>query len=270
MSVNKLIKKRTVPDIIALKENKQKIVVLTAYDAITAKLIDQSSTDITLIGDSLNMVFAGEGSTITANMKQMLYHTKIVSTATKRALVVADMPFLSYQTSKKVALKNAGRFIKAGAEAVKIEGGKHNIKLVKALTEIGIPVMGHLGLTPQSINSFGGFSLQATTEESQNVLLESALELEKAGCFSIVLEKIPAELAKNVSEKLSIPTIGIGAGKNCDGQVLVTDDLLGLFDEFKPKFVRRYNNLAEQIRKNIEDFGNDVRNQSFPGEKESY
>jgi 3-methyl-2-oxobutanoate hydroxymethyltransferase len=270
MSVNKIVKKITVPYIKGLKEKKQSIVVLTAYDAITARLIDQSSSDIILIGDSLNMVFAGENSTVNANMSQMLYHTRIVSKASKRALIVADMPFLSYQISQKLAIKNAGKFIQAGAEAVKIEGGKQNIKLVKKLTEIGIPVMGHLGLTPQSIHNFGGFALQATENSEQEELLEAAKNLEKAGCFSIVLEKIPADFAKRISESLRIPTIGIGAGVHCDGQVLVTEDLLGLFDEFQPKFVRRYNNLAEQIRKNLNDFTQDVRNKTFPNESESY
>ncbi|MCB0280786.1 MAG: 3-methyl-2-oxobutanoate hydroxymethyltransferase, partial [Calditrichaeota bacterium] len=253
------IKQVSAQQIIRFKAEGKKITVLTAYDFITARILDEAGVDIVLIGDSLNMVFAGKENTLSATVDQMLYHSKIVASAVKRSLVVTDMPFLSFQVSTSEAIKNAGKFIaEAGVQAVKIEGGRRNKKLIRKLVDIGIPVMGHLGLTPQSIQQFGSYELRAKQEAESKQLMDDAKILEDAGCFSIVLEKIPAALAKDVSESLTIPTIGIGAGLHCDGQVLVTQDILGLFDLFKPKFVRRYNNMADQMRKNVADFIADI------------
>lgn len=271
MSIHKEYKRITVPVLKEMKANGEKISALTAYDYSTAKILDSSGIDFILIGDSLAMVFAGEESTIPSTMEQMLYHSKIVSKAVSRSFVVGDMPFMSYQVSIPEALRNAGRFLQeSGVNAVKIEGGKRNIELINRLTEIGIPVVGHIGLTPQSIEQFGSYKLRAKESSEANILLEDAIALEKAGCCSIVLEKVPSKLATKISQSISIPTIGIGAGNGCDGQILVTNDMLGLFDDFKPKFVRRYNNLAEQMRKNISDFNSDVKNSSFPNESESF
>ena len=271
MSIHKEYTKVTVPALKEMKTNGEKITSLTAYDYTTAKLLDQAGIDIILVGDSLSMVFAGEESTIPATMDQMIYHTTIVSKAVSRAMVVGDMPFMSYQGSTDKAIENAGRFLKESrANAVKIEGGKRNISLIEKLVGMGIPVMGHLGLTPQSIEQFGSYKLKAKENEEAEQLKEDAMALQDAGCFSIVLEKIPSDLAKHVSESIDIPTIGIGAGVDCDGQVLVTNDMLGLFDEFKPKFVRRYNSLAEQMRENFKSYVADVKSSEFPNTKESF
>jgi 3-methyl-2-oxobutanoate hydroxymethyltransferase len=271
MSVHKEYKKITAPVLKEMKANGEKIACLTAYDYSMAGLLDQSEIDLILIGDSLAMVVAGEESTIPATMDQMVYHSKIVAKAVKRAMVIADMPFMSYQIDKKEAIRNAGRFMQeSGVNGVKIEGAGRNIELITELSEMGIPVMGHLGLTPQSIEKFGSYKLQAKNNEEAEKLIQDAKDLEKTGVFSIVLEKIPSDLAKKVSEAISVPTIGIGAGVDCDGQILVTNDMLGLFDAFKPKFVRRYNNLADQIRENLKSYSNDVKSNSFPNESESF
>ncbi|MFH0931631.1 MAG: 3-methyl-2-oxobutanoate hydroxymethyltransferase, partial [Candidatus Zixiibacteriota bacterium] len=236
--------KVTVKTFQKMKQRGEKIAILTAYDFFTAKILDELGIDSILVGDSANMVFYGAKNTLSITLEQMLYHTKAVSSAVKRALVIGDMPFLSYQTSISGAILNAGRFLKeGGAEGVKIEGGLEMIETVKRLIEVGIPVMGHIGMTPQSTGKFGGYSVQGKNEKGAQYLLESAKALEEVGCFSIVLECIPRELAEKITSSLKIPTIGIGAGLDCDGQVLVVNDILGLYEEFKPKFVRRYAEL---------------------------
>ncbi len=271
MSQEKETKKVTVPEIMAYKRRGEKISALTAYDFLMAEMLDEAGIDLILIGDSLSMVFAGYPNTLPIGMEEMLYHTRIVSRAVKRALVVADMPFLSYQPSLRDGIYNAGRFLKeAGAEAVKIEGGEPVIELVGKLVDFGIPVLGHLGLIPQSIHKFGSYNLQGKQPEAAEKLKKEAKMLEEAGAFAIVLEKIPAGLAKEITESLRIPTIGIGAGPHCDGQILVSQDMLGLFDKFKPRFVRRYANLADQVRKAFRAYVQDVKSQNFPQQNESF
>ncbi|HEX9917287.1 MAG TPA: 3-methyl-2-oxobutanoate hydroxymethyltransferase [candidate division Zixibacteria bacterium] len=263
--------KVTVKSFIQMKKEGEKIAVLTAYDFFTAKILDEIGMDSILVGDSANMVFYGAKTTLSITMEQMIYHTKAVSSATKRALVIGDMPFLSYQTSVSEAVHNAGLFLKeGGAEAVKIEGGLEMIDTIKKIIDAGIPVMGHIGLVPQSIHRFGGYHTQGKDQKTRKYLLESAKSLEQTGCFSMVLEAIPIELAKEITQSISIPTIGIGAGVSCDGQVLVINDLLGLFDEFKPKFVRRYAHLSDEIRKACGEYLKDVKAGGFPSTEESY
>ncbi len=264
-------KKLTVPDIVGMKASKEKIAVLTAYDYMFASLLDQAGLDIILIGDSGAMVFAGNETTLPMTMDEILYHCKAVCRGVNHALLVADMPFLSYQVSIEEAIRNAGRFLKeTTVDAVKIEGGEEIAVTINRLVSIGIPVMGHLGLTPQHIKKFGSYSVQGRSAEQANRLLNDARALQDAGVFSIVLEKIPISLAKQVSEHLKIPTIGIGAGPFCDGQVLVTPDMLGLFEKFKPKFVRKYSNLAEIIKKAGIQYLNDVKENRFPAAEESF
>ncbi|MCJ7578803.1 MAG: 3-methyl-2-oxobutanoate hydroxymethyltransferase [candidate division Zixibacteria bacterium] len=265
------IEKVTVRSFAKMKEKGEKIAVLTAYDFFTARILDQIGMDAILVGDSVNMVFYGSPTTLSINMDQMIYHTKAVSSAVKRALVIADMPFLSYQTNTSDAILNAGRFLKeGGAQAVKIEGGREMAETVKKIIEVGIPVMGHIGLTPQSIHKLGGYAVRGKTEEDRKYLMESAKILEGVGCFSLLLESVPKELAETISKSLKIPTIGIGAGTGCDGQVLVINDILGLFEDFKPKFVRRYAELGKEIRKACLNYLNDVKSGRFPSEEESY
>jgi len=271
MSTNKPVKKITVPTILDMKKAGRKIAVLTAYDCLMAQMQDEAGIDIILVGDSVGMVLAGFESTLPVTMDIMLYHVASVRRGTINALVVADMPFLSYQASVSEAITNAGRFLKeAGAEAVKIEGGRHNADAIRRMVDTGIPVMGHLGLTPQSINRYGTYHLVGKDQSAADILLEDAHLLEEAGVFSIVLEKIPAGLAKNITESISIPTIGIGAGKHCDGQVLVAHDMLGIFDKFKPKFVRRYAELAENMRTAFRQYVDDIKSVNFPDDNESY
>ncbi len=261
----------TVKSFAKMKEKGERIAVLTAYDFFTARILDQIGIDSILVGDSVNMVFYGSPTTLSINMDQMIYHTKAVSSAVKRALVIADMPFLSYQTNPSDAIQNAGRFLKeGGAHAVKIEGGSEMAETVKRIIEVGIPVMGHIGLTPQSIHKLGGFTVRGKTEEDRKYLMESAKILEEVGCFSLLLESVPKELAENISKSLKIPTIGIGAGAGCDGQVLVINDILGLFEDFQPKFVRRYAELGKEIKKACKNYLNDVKSGKFPSEEESY
>ena len=268
--VNKL-NKVTAPSLKEMKERGEKIVSLTAYDYLFASILDEAGIDVILVGDSAAMVFAGYETTIPITMEEMLYHVKAVSRGVKRALIVADMPFLSYQTDPAKAVENAGRFLKeANAQTVKVEGGRHIAETIRAMVHVGIPVMGHLGLTPQSINHFGGYRLLgAETTEAQS-LMEDAMILEQAGVYSLVLEKTPADLAKEITERVSVPTIGIGAGKHCDGQVLVTHDMIGLFEKFRPKFVRRYTELGAEIRRACTRFKEDVKEGTFPSSKESY
>lgn len=267
----KSTKKVTAPLLREMKTRGEKIVALTAYDCTLASLLDEAGVDLVLVGDSGAMVFAGHDTTLPITVDEMLYHVKAVRRGVQRALLVADMPFLSYQVSREEAIQNAGRFLKeAGAEAVKVEGGQHVTETIHYMVQCGIPVMGHLGLTPQSIHEFGGYKVRATSQGDAQRLVEDALALEQAGVFSIVLEKIPADLAQEVTDRLAVPTIGIGAGKHCDGQVLVTLDMLGLFEKFKPKFVRRYAELGAEIRKACLRYAADVREGKFPNSDESY
>jgi len=271
MSANQSIQKITVPAIKKMKADGQKIAVLTAYDFLMAEMQDSAGMDIILVGDSAGMVLAGFDSTLPVTMDMMLYHVAAVKRGTKKALIVADMPFLSYQTRASDAVLNAGRFLKeAGAEAVKLEGGKEIALTVEKIVGAGIPVMGHLGLTPQSINEFGGYKLVGSDPDAAKKLVDDALILQEAGAFSIVLEKIPSEVAHNITDSLAIPTIGIGAGKYCDGQVLVAHDMLGIFDKFKPKFVRRYAELGDTMRDAFREYINDVKSSNFPTDDESY
>jgi len=263
--------KITVRGFAKFKQRKEKIAILTAYDFFTARILDQIEMDAILVGDSVNMVFYGSPNTLSISMDQMIYHTKAVTSVVKKALVIADMPFLSYQASTKEAIFNAGRFLKeGGAGAVKIEGGLEMANTIKRIIEVGIPVMGHIGLTPQSINRFGGYVVRGRTEEERNYLIESAKKLEQIGCFSVLIESVPKELAQEITQSLKVPTIGIGAGADCDGQVLVVNDILGLFEDFKPKFVRRYAELGKEIRKACKNYLDDVKSGKFPSDEESY
>ncbi|MEO0118656.1 MAG: 3-methyl-2-oxobutanoate hydroxymethyltransferase [candidate division WOR-3 bacterium] len=252
-----------------MKEKKEKIVALTAYDYLTAKILDESGVDLILVGDSAANVIFGYETTLPIDLSAMLMFTSAVARAVKRAFVVGDMPFLSYQISKEEALKNAGLFLKAGAQGVKLEGGEPVVPIVEHLVKFGIPVMGHLGLTPQSVHQLGGYKLQARTKEEQEKLLKNALMLEEAGCFAIVLEKVPMEVAKIVTERLKIPTIGIGAGPYCDGQILVLHDMLGL-NEKKFKFVKRYADLLTLIKKAVSEYLEEVKKGKFPNEEHSF
>jgi len=269
MTVNR--DKVTTKTFLQLKADGEKIALLTAYDWLTARLLEDCGIDGILVGDSANMVFYGEPTTLSITMDQMIYHTRAVAQAATRALVIGDMPFMSYQVGPQGALKNAGRFLKEGrAQAVKVEGGKEIVPTVRRLVEVGIPVMGHIGLLPQSVHRYGGYRVRGKGKEEAGYLLESATLLEDAGCFSLVLEKIPADLAKRISKELRIPTIGIGAGPFCDGQILVVQDMLGLFEEFKPKFVRRYAELATRVREAFHRYIEDVKKGNFPSSRESY
>lgn len=270
MSVEGKIKKLTIPQLQQMKREKKKIAALTAYDYLMAEMMDEAGIDLILVGDSAAMVVAGYRNTLQIGMEEMLYHTRIVSPAVKRALVVADMPFLSYQPSHEEAIRNAGLFLKAGAEAVKIEGGMEVAELVRKLTAFGIPVMAHVGLTPQHVHHMGGYLLQGTNSEQAFQIRENARILQEAGAFAIVLEKIPSQLARQISETLTIPTIGIGAGPYCDGQILVSHDMLGIYDKMKPRFVRRYARLGEEMRKAFARYLEDVRVGKFPSDEESY
>ncbi|HDP97599.1 MAG TPA: 3-methyl-2-oxobutanoate hydroxymethyltransferase [bacterium] len=264
-------KKVTVPTIVQMKSQAEKISALTAYDYLMALYLDDAGLDIILVGDSGAMVFSGYDTTIPITVDELIYHTRAASRGVKRALLVADMPFLSYQISPEDALRNAGRFIKeGGAEAVKLEGGEPMATTVRRIVDAGIPVMGHLGLIPQSINRFGGYKVQARTEEAVERMVIDAQALEQAGAFAVVLEKIPAAAAKMVTEKINIPTIGIGAGAHCDGQILVTHDMLGLFEKFRPKFVRIYAELGHNIREACARYVEDVKMNRFPDDSESY
>lgn len=258
-------------DLARMKKKGRTIAMLTAYDFFTARMLDRLGMDGILVGDSANMVFYGEKSTLSITLDQMIYHTQAVARAVRHALVIGDMPFMSYQTSVEDAVRNAGRMIKEGrAGAVKLEGGEHVVPTVARLVEIGIPVMGHIGLVPQSIHQLGAFRVQGKDDPSAKYLHRSARALQDAGAFAIVLEMISAKLAAEISAELTIPTIGIGSGVGCDGQILVTNDLVGLFEDFKPKFVRRYANLAEEMRRACGEWIDDVRQRRYPGDDESY
>jgi 3-methyl-2-oxobutanoate hydroxymethyltransferase len=254
-----------VPDLRAMKSSGMKITVLTAYDAGMARLLDRAGIDVILVGDSVGMVVLGYDSTIPVTIDMMVHHTAAVHRGVERALLVADLPFLSYQISTEQAMQNAGRLIQeGGAAAVKLEGGRNVVDAVRRLTQSGIPVMGHLGLTPQSVHVLGGFRQQARDEASACALLTDAKALQEAGVFSIVLESIPSELAKQVSESLDVPTIGIGAGPDCDGQVLVSNDAFGLNEGPVPSFVRQFAKLSDQISAAARAYIEDVRSRKFP------
>jgi 3-methyl-2-oxobutanoate hydroxymethyltransferase len=269
--------KVTVPELLQRKSaaadstNKKKITCLTAYDYPTARLMDEAGVDVVLVGDSVAMVVLGYESTLPLTMEESLHHTKAVRRGVERALVVADMPFGTYQGDLNEALKNAVRFVKeAGAEAVKVEGGERRLEVIARLTEAEIPVMGHVGLTPQSVNAMGGYRVQGKTTGGAEQLLRDARAVEAAGAFSIVLEGIPRELAAEITQSVRIPTIGIGAGPDCDGQILVLHDLLGLTFQEPPKFARQYANVGEVISQAVREYCADVQGGSFPSDRESY
>ncbi|MBV6428012.1 MAG: 3-methyl-2-oxobutanoate hydroxymethyltransferase [Haliscomenobacter sp.] len=271
MSANKEIKRITTHVLQAMKARGEKIAMLTAYDFSLARILDEAGIDIILVGDSASNVMAGHETTLPITLNQMIYHAAAVVRAVKRALVVVDLPFGSYQGNSKLALESSIRIMKeSGAHAVKLEGGAEVADSVKRILTAGIPVMGHLGLIPQSIYKFGTYTVRAKEEQEAEKLLADALLLEKLGCFGIVLEKIPATLAKRVSEQLEIPTIGIGAGQHADGQVLVLHDMLGLTKDFHPRFLRRYLDLFSTIQGAVQHYIEDVKNKDFPNDKEQY
>lgn len=272
MSISKkTYKKITTHSLQEMKQNGEKISMLTAYDYTLAKIVDQGGIDVILVGDSASNVMAGHETTLPITLDQMIYHTQSVVRAVDRALIVADMPFGSYQGNSIEALNSAIRIMKeTGAHSIKMEGGQEIIESIDRILTAGIPVMGHLGLTPQSIYKFGTYTVRAKQEAEAQKLIEDALVLQEAGCFAIVLEKIPSALAKKVTEKLSIPIIGIGAGSDVDGQVLVLHDMIGMTHEFSPRFLRRYLNLFDDIKNAIEKYVSDVKSLDFPNEKEQY
>ena len=264
-------KKITVPDVVAMKRDRKRITMMTAYDAAFAKLVDQAGIDVILVGDSLGMVVLGYPTTVPVTMDDMVHHAAAVSRGATRPLLVGDMPFGTYQAGPQDALRNAARFLKeAGMDAVKLEGGHEVVETVRALVDSGIAVMGHVGLTPQRVAQFGGFKVQAKTARAARRLIEDCLALEDAGAFSIVLESVPAPVAALASERLGIPTIGIGAGVDCDGQVLVLHDVLGLFGEFKPKFAKRYADIGTAVVEALREYDRDVRAGTFPDDEHSF
>ena len=259
-----------VPEFKRRKASGEKLVVVTAYDALFTKIVEQAGIEVILVGDSLGMVVQGKPNTLSVTMDDMLYHTKLVAHMAEKALVIGDMPFMSYQASIEDAIRNAGRLLQAGASAVKMEGGSPVIDRIEALSRFGIPVMGHIGMTPQSVNQYGGYRVQGKEKEQADAMLADARAIEKAGAFSLVLEAVPVSLAKTITECLSIPTIGIGAGPHCDGQVLVLHDLLGLFDDFVPKFVKPYAHLKADALQALKRFKEEVECAKFPSDSESY
>lgn len=263
--------KNTVSTFKKAKENKEKLTMLTAYDYSTARLFDEAGINSILVGDSLGNVILGYEDTLSVTMEDMIHHSAAVSRGAKNALVVCDMPFMSYQASVYDAVTNAGRLMKEGrANAVKLEGGEEVCPQIKAITECGIPVVAHLGLTPQSINAFGGYKVQGRDLEAAKKLIDDAVAVEKAGAFALVLECVPTEIATKITEKLTIPTIGIGAGNGCDGQVLVYQDMLGMFSDYTPKFVKQYANVGTIIKDAVTDYINEVNSGAFPDETRSY
>src|SRR4051812_38677315 len=261
----------TVTDLLAMKAAGRRIVMLTCYDAVFARLLEQAGVDVLLVGDSLNQVLAGHETTLSATLDQMIYHAAAVRRGSRRALVFVDLPFLTYQISVSEAIRNAGRVLQeTGAHGVKLEGGTHMAPTVAALVERGIPVMGHLGLTPQSVHALGGYRVQGRDEKTAERLLEDAKALEAAGACAIVLELIPAVLATRISTSLTVPTIGIGAGPGCDGQVLVLHDMLGLNEQFAPKFLKHFAKLGDGVRDAVRGFAADVRDGKYPGKEHSF
>ena len=268
MSQPKRVTTRTLQE---MKSSGDRIAMLTAYDAITAQIFDGAGIDVILVGDSVANVVQGHETTLPVTLDEMIYHTKAVTRGVERSMVVTDLPFMSYQVSTDEAFRNAGRVMKETlAGAVKLEGGKENIETVRRMTTAGIPVMGHLGLQPQSIHLYGGYRPRGRDSNEAERIVEDAIALQDAGAFAIVLEKVPADLAATVTQSLSIPTIGIGAGPGCDGQVLVYADMLGLTTDFNPRFVRRYESFAERARDAAQRYSEDVKQGTFPSEKESY
>jgi 3-methyl-2-oxobutanoate hydroxymethyltransferase len=256
----------TVADVLRKKAQHEKLVVLTCYDALFARLLDESGVDILLVGDSVNQVLAGADTTLSATLDQMIYHTKIVRRGATRAMVVCDLPFLTYQVSRDEAVRNCGRVLaETSCHAVKLEGGEPMAQTVRALVDVGIPVMGHIGLTPQSVHALGGYRVQGRDEKTAERLKRDAQALQDAGAFAVVLELMPAPLATEISRSLTIPTIGIGAGPGCDGQVLVLHDMLGLNEQFNAKFVKRYAEMAATVRDAVARYGDDVRRGRYPG-----
>ena len=271
MSIHQEVKRITTHTLLKMKAAGERIAMLTAYDYSFAKIVDHSGIDIILVGDSASNVMAGHETTLPITLDQMIYHAASVVRGIQKCLVVVDLPFGTYQSNSEIALASAIRIMKeTGAHAVKLEGGEEAIESVQKIVSAGIPVMGHLGLTPQSIYQFGTYAVRAKEETEAEKLIHDAKLLQEKGCFALVLEKIPATLAKKVAESLQIPVIGIGAGKHCDGQVLVMHDMLGINTEFKPKFLRQYLNIYEQATLAIQNYVADVRNNSFPNEKEQY
>lgn len=271
MSTEQEIKRITTKSLALLKKKKIKITALTAYDFITAILLDNAGIDIILVGDSLSNVFQGNETTLPVTMDEMIYHTKSVAKGVNRAMVVVDMPFMSYQLSVDEGFRNAGRIMKeTSASAVKLEGGERVAETIRKITEAGIPVMGHVGLTPQSIHQFGSYRERGRSKAEADEILNDAKAIEQAGAFCIVLEKIPASLAKKISASLIVPTIGIGAGVYCDGQILVTPDMLGLNMDFHPRFVRHYSKLADTMTEAFKKYIEDIRDKKFPSPDESY
>ena len=271
MSVQKEIKKITTNTLQKMKSTGEKISMITAYDFSFAKIFDEAGIDVILVGDSASNVMAGHETTLPITLDQMIYHASSVIRGINRCLVVVDLPFGSYQSNSDIALASAVRIMKeTGAHAIKLEGGEEVLDSVRRIISAGVPVMGHLGLTPQSIYKFGTYAVRAQDEPEANKLKKDAKMLEKAGCFAIVLEKIPAHLGKEVSESIHIPTIGIGAGGNCDGQVLVMHDMLGINTEFKPRFLRQYSNIHDQATTAVQQYIKDVKSKDFPNDQEQY
>lgn len=264
-------RKVTVPELVQMKERGDKIVSLTAYDYCFARILDNAGIDVLLVGDSLGAVVQGHDTTLPVTLEDILYHTRAVIRARQRALVVSDMPFMTFQVGVEDAQRNAGRLLQeGGAEAVKLEGGVHQAATIEAVVKMGVPVMGHVGLTPQSVHQFGGYKIQGRGEGQAAAILEDALAVEEAGAFAVVLEGIPVQLAKEITQRLSIPTIGIGAGPHCDGQILVAHDMLGLFDDFTPKFVKQYADLKAVIGEAVGSYATEVRSAAFPDEQHTF
>ncbi|CAI7988887.1 3-methyl-2-oxobutanoate hydroxymethyltransferase [Geodia barretti] len=261
----------TVPEVCSMKEKGEKIVCLTAYDYCLARILDESGIDILLVGDSLGSVVQGHDSTLPVTVDDVIYHTKAVVRGRRRALVVSDMPFMTFQLGVDEAKRNAGRLVQeGGAESVKLEGGVTQAATIEGLVKMGVPVMGHVGLTPQSVHQFGGYRIQGRGEADARAILDDAMAVEQAGAFAVVLEGMPVQLAREITQRVSIPTIGIGAGMHCDGQILVVHDMLGLFDDFTPKFVKRYANLKETIGGAVRSYMEEVRTEAFPAEEHTF
>lgn len=261
----------TTRSLLQMKQQGEPIAALTAYDFLMAELLDQAGVDVILVGDSAGMVIQGLDTTVAVTLDQMLYHCAVVTRGVERALIVGDMPFMTFQVNADEALRNAGRMVKeAGVEAVKLEGGEKLCPTIRRIVDVGIPVMGHLGLTPQSIHKFGTYQVRATDPEEAEEIRRDAKALEDAGVFAIVIEKIPATLASEISKSVSVPIIGIGAGSGCDGQILVTHDMLGIYTRFHPRFVRRYAEIGQQMHAAFEHYVRDVKQREFPNDDESY
>ena len=264
-------RKMTVPEVRSMKERGEKLVCLTAYDYCFARILDEAGVDLLLVGDSLGSVVQGHDSTLPVTVEDIIYHTRAVVRGRRRALVVSDMPFMTFQLGVDEAKRNAGRLIQeGGAESVKLEGGVTQAATIEALVKMGVPVMGHVGLTPQSVHQFGGYRIQGRGEADARAILDDAMAVEQSGAFAVVLEGIPVQLAREITQRVSIPTIGIGAGMHCDGQILVVHDMLGLFDDFTPKFVKRYADLKGTIGGAVQSYMEDVRTEAFPAEEHTF